>query len=182
MRSKEDNILGLFFNEPTKEWHFEEIIKAAKIARSKTDKWLKQLIKDGLITRMKARGEMPYYISNYDAPKYRNKKKLFALNSLYWSGFLNHLSSLPKAKTVIIFGSFARSDWYANSDIDLFIYGESEGLKLAEYETKLNREVQVFACNNKEGLHKLGEGLIRNIIQGSIVKGDINFVKVVINA
>ena len=89
---------------------------------------------------------------------------------------------MPKARTVIIFGSFARSDWYSGSDIDLFIYGESEGLKLAEYELRLNRDIQVFACNKKEDLRKFGEGLIKNIIKGNIVKGDLDFVSVRINA
>lgn len=182
MESKEDNMLGLFFNEPTKEWHFEEIVREAKITRSKADRWLKQFIKDGVIRRIKERGRMPHYVSNCELPQYRNRKKLFALNKLYTSGFLNHLASLPKARTVIIFGSFARSDWYANSDIDLFIYGEPEGLKLAEYEMKLNRDIQVFACGKREELRKFGEGLIRNIIKGSIVKGDIGFVRVGVNA
>ncbi len=182
MESKEKNMVSLFFNEPTKEWHFEEIIRAAKIARSKAYKWLKQLIKEGLIRRVKKQSKMPYYLSNYESPSYKHRKRLFALNQLYSSGFLNHLASLTKAGTVIIFGSFARSDWYSGSDIDLFIYGETEGLKLAEYEMKLNRAIQVFACNKKDDLQKFGEGLIKNIIKGNIVKGNLNFVKVGINA
>ena len=182
MESKEENIILLFFNEPTKEWHFEEIIKEAKIARSKADRWLKQFIKDGVIRRIKERGRMPHYVSNCELPQYKNRKKLFALNKLYASGFLNHLTSLPKARTVIIFGSFARSDWYSGSDIDLFVYGETDGLKLAEYEMKLKRDIQVFACSKKEELHKLGEGLIKNIIKGNAVKGEIDFVSVGINA
>ncbi len=182
MESKQENVLGLFFNEPTKEWHFEELVKAGKITRSKANKWLKQFIRAGLIRRIKLRGKMPYYLSNHDAPQYRNRKKLFALSKLYDSGFLDHLASLPKAEAVILFGSFARSDWYKDSDIDVFIYGEPEGLKLVEYEMKLKRDVQVFACSNKEGLRKFGEDLIRNIIKGNIVKGDLDFVRVGINA
>lgn len=182
MESKEENIISLFFNEPTKEWHFEEIVRAAKIARSKADRWLKQLIGEGLIKRTRKQGRMPYYVSDYESPSYKYRKRLFALNQLYASGFLNHLASLPKARTVIIFGSFARSDWYSGSDIDLFVYGETDGLKLAEYEMKLNRDIQVFACNKKEDLHKFGEGLIKNIVKGNTVKGEIDFVSVGINA
>ena len=182
MLSKAENILSLFFNEPTKEWHFEKIIEESKITRSKADRWLKQFIEEGLIRKIKKQGHMPYYIGSYLSPPYKNRKRLFALNTLYKSGFLNHLASLQKARTVIIFGSFARSDWYSKSDIDLFIYGGTEGLKLAEYEMKLNRDIQVFACAKKEDLRKFGEGLIRNIIKGNMVKGDIDFVSVGINA
>ncbi len=182
MESKEEDIIELFYEEPTKEWHFEEIVKNAKITRSKADRWLKKFIKEGLIRRIKERDKMPYYTSNYEHPAYKNKKRLFALNRLYESGLLNHLSYLKKAQTVIIFGSLVRSDWYKDSDIDIFIYGDPEGLKTAEYETKLHREIQLFICHNKKELNKFGEGLIKNIIKGNIIKGDIDFVRVGINA
>jgi len=182
MKSKEKKVMELFFENPTKEWHFEEILKEAKITRSKANGWLKKFIKNGLIKRTKEKGKMPYYVSNYESPSYKNRKRLFALNKLYSSGFLDHLSSLQKAKTVILFGSFARSDWHKNSDIDIFIYGEPEGLKLAKYEMKLHRGIQIFICHNQKKLHKFGEGLIRNIIKGNLIKGDLDFIKVGINA
>jgi len=182
MKSKENKVLELFFEQPTKEWHFEEILKEAKIARSKADAWLKEFMKQGIIKRIKRKGEMPHYISNHSWPEYRNRKKIFALKTLHESGLLNHLYSLKKSKTVILFGSFTRSDWYEKSDIDIFIYGDSEGLKIAEYETRLHRDIQVFICQNKKELARLGKGLIRNIIKGDLIKGDLDFLEVGINA
>jgi predicted nucleotidyltransferase len=182
MESKEEKVLRLFFENPTKEWHFEEIVKESNIARSKADGWLKLFVRDNMIRRVKKKGEMPYYISNYDSSEYKNKKRLFALNELYKSGLLNHLDSLEKAKTVIIFGSFSRSDWYKDSDIDIFIYGDPEGLKIADYELKLHKDIQLFICQNKEELAKLGEGLIRNIIKGNIIKGNLEFIEVSVSA
>lgn len=182
MKSKENRIIELFFENPTKEWHFEEILKKSKLARSKADNWLKRFIKTDLIKKIKIKGKMPYYISNYDSSEYKNKKKVFALNRLYESGLLNHLTSLKKAKTIIIFGSFSRSDWYYKSDIDIFIYGNSEGLKIAEYELKLHKDMQLFICQNKEELKKLGRPLIKNIIKGNLLKGNLDFIKVDINA
>ena len=182
MQSKEEKIAELFFENPAREWHFEEIVKEGKIARSKADGWLKKFIKEGLVNRVKEKGKMPYYVSNYASAPYKNKKKLFALKKFYDCGFLNHLVSLKKAESVIIFGSFARSDWYNGSDVDLFIYGDSEGLKIADYEIKLHHDIQVFICKNQDELAKFGAGLIKNIIKGNIIKGDISFVKVGINA
>ena len=182
MESKENGIIELFFEHPTREWHFEEILKEAKITRSKASGWLKKFIKENLVKKIKEKGKMPHYTSNYESASYKNKKKLFALNKLYECGFLNHLMSLKKAKTIIIFGSFARSDWYSNSDVDLFIYGNSEGLKIADYEIKLHHDIQVFTCKNQEELTQFGTGLIRNIIKGNIIKGDIDFITVNINA
>jgi len=182
MRSKGDRVLELFFDNPTKEWHFEEIAKQSKIARSKADNWLKRFLKEELIKRVKERGRMPYYLSNYQSPSYQNKKRLFASNKLYDSGLLNHLSSLGKAKTVILFGSFVRSDWYKKSDIDIFIFGDPEGLSIAKYEMKLHRDIQLFIAGNKQELDKLGSGLIKNIIKGNLIKGDMDFVKVDMHA
>ncbi|MBD3304226.1 hypothetical protein GF343_03705 [Candidatus Woesearchaeota archaeon] len=182
MKSKENKVLALFFENPTKEWHFEEICKQTKMARSKADNWLKRFVKAGLIKRIKIKGKMPFYISNHDSPEYRNRKKIFALNKLYECGLLNHLASLKKAKTVILFGSFARSDWYKDSDIDIFIYGDPEGLKVADYELKLHRDLQVFVCQEKKELSRLGKDLIRNIIKGNLIKGNLDFIKVEINA
>lgn len=182
MQSKEEKIIGLFFDNPTKEWHFEEIVKEGKIARSKADGWLKRFIREGLIRKIKKKGKMPYYISRYDSSEYKNKKKVFALDRLYKSGLLNHLDSLQKADTVILFGSYARSDWHKDSDIDIFIYGDPEGLKIASYELKLHKDIELFICESKKELKKLGMGLIKNIIKGSIIKGNLDFVEVDINA
>ncbi|MFH1505781.1 MAG: nucleotidyltransferase domain-containing protein [archaeon] len=182
MKTKEDKIIRLFFEDPTREWHFEEILKEAGIARSKADRWLKRFVKEGLIRRIKEKGRMPFYISNHASLTYRNKKKMFALNNFYESGLLDHLGSLKKAKSVILFGSFSRSDWYRNSDIDLFIYGDPEGLKIADYELKLHKSIQLFVCKDKAELVKMGSGLMKSIIKGNIIKGNLDFIKVSVNA
>ncbi len=182
MKSKKHKIRELFFNYPTKHWHFEEIVTESKLARSKTDHWLKKLRKEKLITRIKKHKKMPYFIANYSSANYKNQKKIYALQKLYESGLLNHLSELPKAKSVIIFGSFSRSDWYNNSDIDIFIYGDCENLKIAPYEIKLHRDIQLFTAKNPAQLQELGSPLLQNIIKGNIIKGNIDFVRVEINA
>ena len=182
MESKKNNVLKLFFQEPTRQWHFEEILKEASITRSKAGAWLGKLGKEGIIKRVKGRGSMPYYIGNYESPAYQNRKKLYAMKMLYECGLLNHLASLEKADTVILFGSLARWDWYSKSDIDIFIYGEPEGLSIAKYEIKAERDIQLFICRNKSELKKLGKGLLRNIIKGIVIKGNLDFIDVDINA
>lgn len=182
MKSKENQILELFYNHPTRQWHFEEIVQEAEMARSKVDSWLKRLIQEKVIKKVKFNNKMPYYISNYESPEYKIRKKIFAFNQLYESGLLNHLYTLKKAKTIIVFGSFSRSDWSEDSDIDLFVYGDPEDLKIAGYELKLHREIQLFICKNNQELEKFGSGLIKNIIKGNMIKGDLDFIEVKANA
>ena len=173
----ENEILELFFNYPTKQWHFKEIKSNVPIADNKISRWLKRFVSDELILRNKEKGKMPYYVSNHESPNYRNKKRIFALNNFYASGFLNHLSSLKNAKTVILFGSFTRWDWYDASDIDLFIYGNADDLEIGKYESKLKRDIQLFTCKNRKELNKFNAGLIKNIIKGDLIKGDIDFLR-----
>ncbi len=56
MASKEDFVLELFYNEPTKHWHFEDILKTAKISRPQAAAWLKKFEKEGLAKRVKEKG------------------------------------------------------------------------------------------------------------------------------
>jgi predicted nucleotidyltransferase len=170
--SFEEKLLELFFNQPTKQWHFLELANKLDLAQSKLDKWLKRFISEKLIKRIKEKGKMPYYISNHEAFEYRNKKKIFAMMKLHETGFLNYLSGM-NAKTVILFGSMSRSDWHEKSDIDLFVYGDASNVKIGKYEMLFKRDVQLFVAENEEDLKKMGPALLKNIIKGMTIKGDI---------
>lgn len=179
---KEEGVLGLFFNEPTKHWHFEDILKTAKISRPQAAQWLRKFVQEGLIQRIKPKRKMPYYVSNYESPAYRIKKRVYTINRLYQSGFMVHLMALPKVQTVILFGSFARADWHTESDIDLFVYGNPEDLDLVKYERLLHREIQLFNARNKEDLKKMGAPLLLNILKGQTIKGTPDFLAVKLHA
>jgi len=178
MQSKEENILELFFNWPMKEWHFEEIIDQAGITRSKASIWLRKFCKQKIIKRIKPKGKMPHYIARYESAEYDCKKKLFGLNKIYNSEFIKMIQLNKNIKTAILFGSFSRSDWNINSDIDIFIYGDAED-KILQYLNE--RKIDLFMCKNKRELRNFSENLMQNIIKGNLIKGNIDFVKVVID-
>jgi len=169
--NKENNILKLFFNESSKHWHFEEIIREGKISRDKANRWLIKFQKEGLIKRIKEKRKMPYYIADFESPSYKNRKRLFALEQFYKIGFLNHLMELKDAKTIILFGSFARSDWHSGSDIDLFLLGKADNFQQAVYEKKTGREIQTFIYKDSS---KIEKGLLKSISTGYIIKGSLN--------
>ena len=171
MRSKEDKVLEPFFNNP-KYWHFEELHETTSISRPQLSHWLSEYEKEGLIRRIKPKGKMPYYIPIEESPDYRNKKRLYALKILAESGLLNQLAALKGAKVVILFGSFSRSDWYSNSDIDLFIYGNVNHFDVGKYGLRLGREIQVHSAKDREGLKKLNK-MLPYILEGDFIKGSI---------
>jgi predicted nucleotidyltransferase len=168
--SKEHKIVELFFNEPSRFWHFKDIVKAAKISENRASFWLKNLLKEKIIIYHKTKGSMPYYTANFDNTNYKNQKKIYALEKFYETGFFKHLESL-NAKTIVIFGSFSRADWHLKSDIDLFIIGNDEDLEKGKFETILHREIQLFSFKNKQEIKNINPNLISNIINGYFVKG-----------
>ncbi len=180
MRSKENEILELFFNTPM-HWHFEEILRKVKIGRPQLTRWLKVFQKEGLIKRVKKKGKMPYYVHDFHNPKFDVRKKLFAAQKLVNSGLLDHLTSLPEAKVVILFGSFTRSDWHKDSDIDIFIYGDDGGFEQGKYELKFHRDIQVHNAKNKKDLKRINK-LLAYIISGNFIKGSIQDLGVEVHA
>lgn len=166
-------IKELFFNQPTKHWHFEQLLNISGLSRAQTNQWLKKLLKDNLIKRIKPRGKMPYYIAQYESPHYRNTKKFYGLTKLHESGLFDYLASFENVKNIILFGSFARSDWYEESDIDLFIYGDQKNIMVGQHEAKIHRDIQLFVGKNKEDLKRMGPGLLRSILKGIVIKGEI---------
>jgi len=169
---KDEDVLGLFFNEPTKHWHFKGIVKEAGISEQRANFWLKHLIEEGIINRIKREGEMPYYIANYDNPAYKNSKKLFALNKMKETGLLDRLSSLDKAKAVVLFGSFARSDWNTESDVDIFVLGDPGELRFGTIWE--GRELEVHTCETKEEIKAIRSGLMNNVVKGYFIKGNVH--------
>jgi predicted nucleotidyltransferase len=168
---KGPKIQSLFYNHPTKQWHFEQVLKESKLSRAQTNKWLKKLQKQSIIKRVKPKKKMPFYISKFEHPHYKNSKLLYALNQLHQSGLLDYLNSIKNASTIILFGSFSRWDWYNQSDIDIFIYGHIDNIFIGKFSAKLQREIQIFTAKNNSDLKRMGPTLLQNIIQGIILKG-----------
>ncbi|MBI4738836.1 nucleotidyltransferase domain-containing protein [Candidatus Woesearchaeota archaeon] len=173
-QSKEEKILNLILgNSPLKEWHFNEIVGEAKVTRAVANKWLKRYVQEGLLKKIKEKGRFPYFTAGSNNPFYHSLKRVYALEQLHKSGLIAKLLSLKNARTVIIFGSIARGDWYNDSDIDIFVYGDAEDLDTTEYEIALGRNIELHIFADKEEIRNVKTGLIKNIINGYVVKGQI---------
>lgn len=178
--SKEENVLKLILeNSSLKEWHFEEIVKESKITKAAANKWLRKYVQDGLLKHVKETGRFPYFTVGKNNPIYNSLKRIYALEQLHKSGLTPKLLSLKTAKTAIIFGSIARGDWYKDSDIDIFIFGNLTDFNKKLYELKLHRHIELHIFKNKKEIKEIKTGLIRNIVNGYIIKGQIqDFVEI----
>jgi len=161
-----------------KHWHFSDVVKTTGVSENISGKWLRQFQKDGLIKRVKPKGKMPYFTGNYDNPQFIGRKKLYAMQKLYDTGLIQKLQKLRDAKAIILFGSYVRTDWNSESDVDVFVYGDSGRFKNDRLWGGLgflgkSRTVQVHTFNTKKEMREVKSGLFKNIIRGYVVKGDI---------
>ena len=172
--SKEENVLQLILeNSPLKEWHFEEIVKEAKISKLVANKWLKKYVSEGVLKHIKEKEKFPYFTVGSNNSEYYSLKRLFALEQLHKSGLISKLLSLKTVTTAILFGSMIKGDWYKESDVDIFILGEISDFDKNSYELKLQRNIELHVFQNKKEIEKVKSGLIKNVINGYILKGQI---------
>ena len=172
--SKEENVLKLILeNSPLKEWHFEEIAREAKVTKLVANKWLKKYVSEGLIKRVKEKRKFPYYTAGNNNPVYYSFKRVYALEQLHKSGLIPKLLSLKTAKTIILFGSIVKGDWYKDSDIDIFVFGGIADFDKSIYELKLHKNIELHIFQNKAEIEEVKTGLIKNIINGYVLKGQV---------
>ena len=95
------------------------------------------------------------------------------LHQMYDSNLISHLMSL-NAKSIIIFGSAIKGDWYKNSDIDIFILSKAKKPNLIPYEKKLKRNIEIHQFKSKKEIDNIRTGLFNNILDGYIIKGSIS--------
>ncbi len=172
--SKEENVLKLILeNSPLKEWHFEEVVKEAKVSKLVANKWLKKYVSGGLLRHVKEKGNFPYFTVGSSNPVYYSLKRIYALEQLHKSGLIPGLISLKTAKTVIFFGSIVKGDWYKDSDIDIFVFGDISGFDKNSYELKLQKKIELHIFQNKSEIDEVRTGLIKNIVNGYVLKGQI---------
>ncbi len=62
--SKEGNILKLILeNSPLRQWHFEEIVKNAKVTKAVASKWLRSYVKKRPAEESQGKGKIPLFYS-----------------------------------------------------------------------------------------------------------------------
>ncbi len=171
--SKEEIFLQLIFEEsPLKHWHFEELLKKTKMSRGALNKWLNKYLKEGLLNRIKEKGKFPYFTAGSNNLVYQTKKRIYGLKKLEESGLFKQLMLLPSS-VIILFGSMAKGDWYKDSDVDIFIYGDLPDFGRFSFERKLKREIEIHHFSSKKEIKEIRSGLMKNVAEGFLVKGSL---------
>lgn len=164
-----EKILNLFFEEPRRYYQIREIANLTKIPKTTVSRILNQLLKEDIIKKKK-HGVFYAYLSNETNFFYRFYKKIYSQEKIYKSGLIDYLEKNIHPRCIILFGSFAKSEYDNNSDIDIFIQSKEIKINLEKFEKKLKHQINLYF---KEDINKLSNELFNNIINGIKLKGYI---------
>ncbi|MBI2576797.1 nucleotidyltransferase domain-containing protein [Candidatus Woesearchaeota archaeon] len=158
-------IVRLFFEEPSRNFGIREIAKLAKVPKTSVSRHLKELLKEGLITRGKEG-----YSGNGANPFFKVCKKIYFLEESAKSGIIEFLQEKLYPRCIVVFGSFAKGEYVKSSDIDLFVQAKEKGIDLSRFEKRLNHKVSLFF---EESFENISDELFNNIINGIKLGGYI---------
>ncbi len=165
-------VLGVFFDDPMPEgggFQLRELSRKIKLAPISVKRYLKEMEKEGIITKLKSRVQgFPLYKANVDSEKYRFYKKINTLSLIFESGLLKYIQEEAMPDAIVLFGSASRGEDTRKSDLDIFIQCKKTKLDMNKYEKSIGRNINLFFA---EKLDELSTELRNNIINGIIVKG-----------
>lgn len=150
---------NLFGNEK-QSLHLREIVRRTGFAVGTVQQEIKKLQRLDIITRIKD-GNRIYYKANTNHPLYSDISNLVLKTNGLSDLLKKALSSETKIKIAFVFGSFARKEEKAISDVDLMVIGDI-GLRkltglLMDISNKLGREINPYRLSVGEFIKRKKE-------------------------
>ena len=147
-------ILGELLLHPESSYHVRELARVTHTAAGTLHKELSKLSEAGLLLR-EEQGNQVRYQANRQCPVFSDLASLFRKTTGLADVLAHALQPLAdKIKTALIFGSVARGEETASSDIDLLIIGDAgfaEVVKaLHPAQTVLSREINPVIYSSAE--------------------------------
>jgi predicted nucleotidyltransferase len=142
----QQRVLGVLFAGPSRSFYANEIIALARSGTGAVQRELAKLETSGLVTVTRA-GKQKHYQANAQAPVYKELRALVLKTSGLAEVLRLALKPLsPRIRAAFVYGSLAKGQDVASSDIDLMVI--SEGLTYADLfgalesaSTRLGRKV-----------------------------------------
>ena len=149
-------ILNLFFDHPELSIHQREISRQAKVVPHNVNKYLKEFVRDGLLTRRKISNltlfrinpENSFLFKVFEQFELGRKKDFLTQNkniSRLLCEYTENLLRLSnrEIQMILLFGSVARGKWTKKSDIDVLVITAetAEKRKIIQVHKKAVQEV-----------------------------------------
>jgi predicted nucleotidyltransferase len=137
-------LFRIYFSKPEEAYYLRELERKLDIPVALVRRELMRLAEEGIF-RVENKGNLCYYSLNRDYPLF-NELKSIVFKTIGIQGALQELlRSVAGVEIAFIYGSFARDEARADSDVDVFIVGGPDQDMLVEkvgmLEEKLGREI-----------------------------------------
>src|SRR5689334_10285158 len=121
----QQRVLGLLFGDPERSFFATEIIDRASAGRGSVQRELERLTESGLVTVTRV-GNQKHYQANAKAPVFAELRSLILKTSGIADPIRQALRPLArKIDLALIYGSVARGEAHAGSDVDLLVVSDA---------------------------------------------------------
>jgi predicted nucleotidyltransferase len=153
-------LFRLYFTNPDQAYYLRELERMLHIPVSMVRKELTRLEAEGIFLSQK-KANSTYYLLNRSYPLYEELKSI-VFKTIGIQGQLREvLSKMKGIELAFIYGSFAKREESAQSDIDLLVVGtpDDAGLtrEIGKLEKKLKREINYTLFKKAEFKQKIKE-------------------------
>jgi predicted nucleotidyltransferase len=171
-------VLAATLTRPEKWWYLSELAKFLHTRPSSLQRELSSLADSGILQRRKD-GRRTYFKAEMQSPIFRDLRSIFEKTA----GLVPTLrvALRPFANKIVcafVYGSIARREEHATSDVDLMVVGNvgvgDLAPSLRKAEKRLGREVNVTNYSVDEFRKKVAEG---EHFLTTVLKGSLQFVK-----
>lgn len=133
-------LLGFFFTNPTACLYLRELSVRLSVDAANLSRELRRLERQGLFT-LERRGNQKYFRLNHGYPLYEEVRRIVFKTVGVAGRLQKDLQQVGGIYEAYLYGSFARNQQDAASDIDVLIIGDVSAEKLASAIRKLERQL-----------------------------------------
>ena len=154
-----------------------EIARRAAVAYGSVDRAMKTLVARGLVVRLETQ-DGPRFRAPFEDARLRHLFLLLRQGSAIVSALQRSLRGLKSVRYACVFGSFARGEDGAQSDIDVLILRDQQGEQIEIYSAlqrvadRFGREVNPHLLDTNEFLRDIeaGEAVAKSIIANARIE------------
>lgn len=158
----QQQVLGLLFSQPERSFYLNEVVRIAGMGKGSVARELARLTSSGIVT-LTRKGNQNHYQANQACPIYEELNGLIR-KTVGVAGVLRQALApiLPLLEQAFVYGSVAKGEDHADSDIDVMLVGDdliySEIMeRLEPAETQLQRSVNPTLYSPQEFQKRLAD-------------------------
>lgn len=146
-------ILGLLFSNPRDRFYIRQLERLTGLQVNAVRRELKKLESAGFLFS-KEEGNVKYFWLNTDNPIYEELKGIMFKTQVMGDTLKNLILKVPGIAVAFIYGSVAKGEERAASDIDLMVIGSIDSVELhsriSKIEEKIKRTINYHLMREKE--------------------------------